>query len=38
LPEVRKENPRYRWATEVWKRLPLGVANWLGPRIVRSIP
>jgi len=25
-------------AVRVWQHLPLGVANWLGPLIVRSIP
>jgi serine/alanine adding enzyme len=38
LPELRPENPRYRWATQVWRKLPVAVANWLGPRIVRAIP
>jgi FemAB-related protein (PEP-CTERM system-associated) len=38
LPELRQENPRYRLATRIWQRLPLAVANRLGPRIVRAIP
>ena len=38
VPELHRENPRYRLATEVWKRLPVPVANWLGPRVVRAIP
>ena len=38
LPNLRPDNPRYRLAIRVWQKLPLGVANWLGPRIVRSIP
>ncbi len=38
IPEIRPSNPKYRLAIEVWKRLPLAVANRLGPRIVRSIP
>ena len=38
IPELRPDNPRYRLATQVWKRLPVAVANLLGPRIVRSIP
>jgi len=38
VPELRPDNPRYRLATSIWKRLPLAVANSLGPRIVRSIP
>ncbi len=38
VPELRPNNPRYHWATRVWKHLPLYLANRLGPRIVRSIP
>jgi serine/alanine adding enzyme len=38
VPELRPDNPRFRLATTVWKRLPLFVANWLGPRVVRSLP
>jgi serine/alanine adding enzyme len=38
LPQLRPENPRYRWATQMWRKLPVAVANWLGPRIVRAIP
>jgi len=38
LPKRHADNPRYRWAVRVWQHLPLGVANWLGPRVVRSIP
>ncbi len=28
----------YSWGPRLWRRLPLSVANALGPRIVRSIP
>lgn len=28
----------YAWGPRVWRRLPLAVANALGPKIVRSIP
>jgi FemAB-related protein (PEP-CTERM system-associated) len=28
----------YAWGPRIWKRLPLPLANWLGPRIVRGIP
>lgn len=38
LPELRPDNPRFRMATSMWKRLPVPVANLIGPRIVRSIP
>lgn len=38
VPELRHENPRFKLAVEAWKRLPLLVANQLGPRLVRSLP
>jgi serine/alanine adding enzyme len=38
LPQLRPDSPKFRFATKVWKRLPLVVANGLGPRLVRSIP
>jgi FemAB-related protein (PEP-CTERM system-associated) len=38
IPTLRPENPRFHLATRMWKRLPLVVANLLGPLIVRSIP
>lgn len=38
VPELRPDNPRYRLATSIWMRLPITVANLLGPRIARSIP
>lgn len=38
LPELRPDSSRYHWATQLWRRLPLAVANRMGPHIVRSIP
>jgi FemAB-related protein (PEP-CTERM system-associated) len=38
IPEVNPDNPKYRAAIAAWKRLPLGVTRWLGPRIVKYIP
>ncbi len=32
------DSPKFKLATRLWQRLPLGVANALGPRIVRYIP
>jgi FemAB-related protein (PEP-CTERM system-associated) len=37
-PTTGPADPRFATAIEVWKRLPLGVANRLGPYIVRGIP
>lgn len=37
LPNVNPTNPKYRLFIEVWKRLPLPIANTIGPWIVRGI-
>ncbi|WP_447977180.1 FemAB family XrtA/PEP-CTERM system-associated protein [Candidatus Nitrospira bockiana] len=38
LPDLQPHNPRYALAVRLWKRLPLALANRLGPAIVRNIP
>jgi FemAB-related protein (PEP-CTERM system-associated) len=38
LPNSSPTNPKYRLAIAMWKKLPLGVANRIGPMIVRAIP
>lgn len=38
VPELRPDNPRFRLAINLWKRLPISVANVLGPRISCSLP
>jgi len=38
LPDQGPKNPKFRLAIETWKRLPLWVANAVGPRLVRQIP
>ena len=37
LPEHNPSNPKYKLMIAAWKRLPLPVANLLGPRIVRGL-
>lgn len=37
LPDLNPSNPRYRTFIAAWKRLPLPVANLLGPMLVRRI-
>lgn len=32
------DDAAFAWGPRLWKRLPLPVATWLGPRIVRGIP
>jgi len=38
LPDQSPKNPKFRFAIESWKRLPLWMANAAGPHIVRGIP
>ena len=38
LPDQSPKNPKFRLMIESWKRLPLWLANSLGPRIVKDIP
>lgn len=37
LPANNPTNPKYRLLISTWQRLPLPLANWIGPRIVRSL-
>ncbi len=37
VPEVNPLNPKYRLFIAAWKRLPLPLANLLGPAIVRGV-
>lgn len=38
LPGLTPNNPKYQLAIRAWQRLPVPVANWLGPKIVRGLP
>lgn len=38
IGDVRPENAKYQRAIRIWQRLPVRLANLLGPRIVRGIP
>jgi FemAB-related protein (PEP-CTERM system-associated) len=38
VPNSSPSNPKFRVAIAMWKRLPLSVANRIGPLIVRAIP
>jgi FemAB-related protein (PEP-CTERM system-associated) len=37
IPDVNPLNPKYRLMIEMWKRLPLPVANFLGPFLVKNL-
>jgi serine/alanine adding enzyme len=38
LPELNPANPKYRFAINVWKHLPVGLTRLIGPTIVRNLP
>ncbi len=38
LPELNTQNPKYKFAIGVWKRLPMPVTNLVGPQITKYIP
>ena len=38
LPDRGPANPRFRAAIAIWQRLPVRVATWCGPSIVRHFP
>ncbi len=38
IGDMRPESAKFRLAIRIWQRLPLPIANWLGPLIVRGIP
>jgi FemAB-related protein (PEP-CTERM system-associated) len=38
VPNISPVNPKYSVMIRLWKRLPLPIANWIGPKINRNIP
>ena len=38
IPRVHQGNPRYQLYQSAWKRLPLSLTIWLGPRLIKDIP
>jgi FemAB-related protein (PEP-CTERM system-associated) len=38
MGDLRPDNPRYRLMIAAWQRLPVWLARWIGPPIVRGIP
>jgi FemAB-related protein (PEP-CTERM system-associated) len=37
IPQNNPSNAKYRLFIEAWRRMPIGLANWLGPFIVRNL-
>jgi FemAB-related protein (PEP-CTERM system-associated) len=38
LPEINPNNPKYKIMISVWKKLPLWIANIIGPEVVKNLP
>jgi FemAB-related protein (PEP-CTERM system-associated) len=37
VPQNNPSNAKYKLLIEAWRRMPIGVANWLGPYVVRGL-
>ena len=37
VPQNNPNNPKYKLFIAAWRRMPIGLANWLGPHIVRNL-
>jgi FemAB-related protein (PEP-CTERM system-associated) len=37
VPQNNPSNAKYRLLIEAWRRMPMPVANWLGPMVVRNL-
>ncbi|MEO5698276.1 MAG: FemAB family XrtA/PEP-CTERM system-associated protein [Burkholderiaceae bacterium] len=37
VPQLNPSNARFDLAIRAWRRLPIGMANWLGPMVVRNL-
>ncbi|MBV1872639.1 MAG: FemAB family PEP-CTERM system-associated protein [Gammaproteobacteria bacterium] len=38
LPQLNPNNPKYRLAINVWKKLPLSITTTLGPMLAKNLP
>jgi serine/alanine adding enzyme len=38
IPILNPTNPKYSLAIKLWKKLPLPIANMIGPRLVKNLP
>jgi FemAB-related protein (PEP-CTERM system-associated) len=37
-PRLNHSNPKYQMAIAMWRKLPLPIANWLGPSLSQKLP
>jgi len=38
LPSINPDNPKYRLFIRMWQKLPLPVANAIGPKVIKNFP
>ena len=38
MPQLNPTNAKYKFAINVWKHLPIFIANWIGPGLVKNLP
>ena len=38
MPQLNVDNPKYKLAIDIWRRLPLWVTRIVGPPLARVIP
>ena len=38
MPSINPSSPKYRLFINIWTKLPLSVANYLGPKIIKNFP
>jgi serine/alanine adding enzyme len=38
VPAINPNNPKYKIFIRLWRRLPLPVANFLGPKVIKNFP
>ena len=38
MPKLTPDNPKYKLAISIWKKLPLWLCNFIGPKIVKNLP
>jgi len=38
IPDLSPHNPRFAAPIRIWRRIPLGVTQWLGPKVIRYFP
>lgn len=38
MPSINPSNPKYRLFINMWRHMPLSLANFMGPKIIRNFP